>query len=35
MEAANKMMDIHITFGKKEDLQDLADVTGRITTDKN
>lgn len=27
------MMDIHITFGSKENLQDLADITGILTTD--
>jgi|LakMenEpi03Aug12_release.lakeMendotaPanAssembly.Ray.scaffolds.fasta_scaffold4350132_1 hypothetical protein len=35
MEAPNKMMDIHITFGKKDNLQDLADITGILTTDTN
>jgi hypothetical protein len=29
------MMDVHITFGKKDNLQDLADVTGILTTDTN
>jgi len=35
MEAPNKMMDIHITFGKKDNLQDLADVSGTLSTDQN
>jgi hypothetical protein len=29
------MMDVHITFGKKDNLQELADVSGVLTTDTN